>query len=468
MFDFVLCLRPFPAQPSAEFAEGLQRLRAQLGGKARWLWSGADAAGGTESTASCAEPLEQLLRLALDAPEPASTVGEASGWLTAASEAADTRTVLLLAHAHVLLADTCLPWLREALTGAHVDAGVAGQADGEAGATAFSSAGAPACELSLCWTAAHAPADLPPHYATVRGLERYAHALRAAIPAQDVPLPQPALPAGALVGATTVGALARWLQGQTLAGAWWPGCFAHDFSSYHQGHEGRRDMLAWVPQEAQRVLDVGGGEGHFLALLRAERGCETHLSEFSPSACARAVQRVDHAWPGDFLRLHVPDLPDGGRAAFDCITFLDSLEHAAEPGQWLDQAHSLLRPEGSVVGSVPHVGHWTVLADLLEGRWDYCPVGIHCNTHLRFFTQRTLTDLLARHGFELEHLETTTVPCPPEWRSHWLATPALDTRSAQLDAYAFTFRARKAQALTKNAGAPQVRDSAPRREPASS
>jgi hypothetical protein len=90
------------------------------------------------------------------------------------------------------------------------------------------------------------------------------------------------------------------------------------------------------------------GARHFLALLRAERGCETHLSEYSATVCALAAPRVDFAWPGDFLALDSAAVAQRagampGPGVFDCITFLDSLEHAADPGQWLDKAHGLLR-----------------------------------------------------------------------------------------------------------------------------
>ena len=49
-------------------------------------------------------------------------------------------------------------------------------------------------------------------------------------------------------------------------------------------------------------------------------------------------------------------------------------------------------PGGRLVLSVPNVGHWAVVEDLLAGRWDYLPIGLLCYTHYRFFTRRTLAD----------------------------------------------------------------------------
>lgn len=403
-FDFVVCAAPEPVAPSAEFAEGLARLRQQAGGPARWLFAAADTP---------ALPLWQALRPLL---EQVLLQADQTG-------AAPQARVLLLAHAQVQWVDASVQWL---------SAAVARQANHDR------------IDLGLCWSATQPPPGLPPYYATLRGMERYVQLLRQAVSVQPLALGPPlSLPEGVLAAGTTVQAVRRWLQGDTLSAAWLPGCFTHDFSAYHQGYEGRRDMLDWVPRQAQRVLDVGGGEGHFLALLRAERGCETHLSEFSAAACALAAPRVNYVWPGDFAQCNPSHPTTAGRVAFDCITFLDSLEHTAEPGLWLDKAYDLLGAEGCIVGSIPNVGHWSVVADLLEGRWDYCPVGIHCNTHLRFFTRRTIEDLLLRHGFVLDAIEPTLVPAPAHWRGHWLATPALQTELAELDAYAFLFRARK-------------------------
>ena len=49
-----------------------------------------------------------------------------------------------------------------------------------------------------------------------------------------------------------------------------------------------------------------------------------------------------------------------------------------------DPRVQVLPPGGVVVLSVPNVGHWSVVADLLAGRWDYLPAGLVCVTHLRF------------------------------------------------------------------------------------
>jgi len=272
------------------------------------------------------------------------------------------------------------------------------------------------------------PPEAPPDYLTLRGMERYAQHLadQSVAPCRfDARQPFAVL---ATVGDLRSGA---WMQ----AAAWAPGAYFHDFSGYRGGR--REEIIPLVPATARRVLDVGGGEGGFLAALKAMRGehaCETHLAEFSAPACRIAAGVVDRVWQGDFLSLPLP-------VGFDCITFLDVLEHATHPVAWLARARELLAPDGAVVLSIPNVGHWSVVADLLEGRWDYAPAGIHCITHLRFFTRTGVCDLLREAGFAPERIEAQRIDPP-----HWFDIPAMghalaiDTDS--LATYAFLAVAR--------------------------
>ena len=238
---------------------------------------------------------------------------------------------------------------------------------------------------------------LLPDYLTLRGLERYVSRL-ASQPNRPV-LPGTPWPRLALA---TVAAIRG---GCKVEGAVWAArAFAHDFSDYHQGR--RDEVIPLIPATVRRVLDVGGGEGGFLTALKAHVGCETHLAEFSSAACAVAAERVDTVWPGDFVSARID-------VKFDCVTFLDVLEHTAWPVQWLRRAGQLLEPGACVLASIPNVGHWSVVLDLLEGRWDYAPAGIHCLTHLRFFTRHGVEQLMADAGLKIERIETTRVGIPP-------------------------------------------------------
>ena len=269
-------------------------------------------------------------------------------------------------------------------------------------------------------------------YATWRGLERYADKkYDAALVGLEAPSNL-----GRLLCVTYVTTLVNKASMKSLQHWGVPQAYAHDFSNYHSG--ARAEVIHMVPLTARKVLDVGGGEGGFLHALKQSHGCETHLAEYAAQACAVAEARVDKVWQGDFFKAAISE-------KFDCITFLDVLEHATEPWHWLERANELLNANGYIVASIPNVGHWSVVADLLEGRWDYAPVGIHCITHLRFFTRHSIEALFAQAGFEIEAIEATRVEPPPWWHTTGFKSAtsnALNIDEDNLSAYAFLVRAK--------------------------
>ncbi len=381
----LIAIGPSPnLQASEEFRSGWAQLQRTLPRTAHWVEA---IASGSEALYAVAVTQGQQLPLADDA------------------------RVLLLAHAHVILTAGALARLHQALdhNGPHTI-------------------------IHSC-DSGHPP-EPAPDYCTLRGLERYQHQLTVKQPL-TTPAPDHHVPLATL---TTLGTLRHQTHHGEVQHLQAPAAFVHSFADYHQGR--REEVLPLIPTHAARVLDVGGGEGGFLQALKQARGCETHLAEYSKQACELASAHVDHVWPGDFFSQSFAGLPHQGQQAFDCITFLDVLEHAVDPSAWLRRARALLSPEGVVVASIPNVGHWGVVADLLEGRWDYCPVGIHCITHLRFFTEQGVQELFAQAGYSIEQCERVQVPCPPQWQQHWAQTPGLQVNTASWDTYAFLIRAR--------------------------
>jgi len=266
-----------------------------------------------------------------------------------------------------------------------------------------------------------------PDYLTLRGFENYAERLF-----RSTALPSPPVDFEPLAFVCRAGAIREISDAFPLPVEFVPGTFVHDFGGYHQSD--RNEMLRWLPPGCSTVLDVGGGEGRFLELVKAHRGCETHLAEFAEHACESARKRVDRVWQGDFLAT------DFDRR-FDCVSFLDVLEHTPHPSLWLEKARSVLNPGGSILLSIPNVGHWSVIADLLAGRWDYVPAGIHCVTHLRFFTRQGIERLLDGAGFSCEIIEPVIMP-PPDWFVPLNANAQLVCDHDSMSAYSYHVLAR--------------------------
>lgn len=179
--------------------------------------------------------------------------------------------------------------------------------------------------------------------------------------------------------------------------------YLHSYANYYFSN--RAEILPLLPVGIGTLLDIGGGEGNFGRLFMDERGGQATLLEPNPEMAAAARLKGLEVLVGDFQQVTLPQ-------RYDCVTFLDVLEHIADPFEALLKARQALKPGGCIVLSVPNVGHWSVVWDLLEGSFDYQPVGILCNTHLRFFSRHGLEKLLADTGFCVERWENVASPLP--------------------------------------------------------
>lgn len=152
----------------------------------------------------------------------------------------------------------------------------------------------------------------------------------------------------------------------------------------------------------KRVLDVGCSSGYLARALVDELGCTVAGVESDPEAAAKAQDVVQPLVVGDLDLLDLAEELDP--ASFDVVVFGDVLEHLRDPVRTLRQARALLAPGGFVVLSIPNVAHGDLALSLLRGEWTYRPLGLLDKTHLRFFTQDGLRQLVAEGGFALAEI----------------------------------------------------------------
>lgn len=165
----------------------------------------------------------------------------------------------------------------------------------------------------------------------------------------------------------------------------------------------RPEMVRFVPAGSRRVLEIGCSSGAFGALLKQEiPDCKIWGVEANPAAAAVAATRLDRVITGTFSS-RLPEL-EGSR--FDAICFNDVLEHMANPENALVECRSLLAPNGVVVASLPNILFFYQIAKiLLEQDWRYEESGIMDNTHLRFFTRKSIVRMFEECGFEVSRIE---------------------------------------------------------------
>ncbi|OGU15590.1 MAG: hypothetical protein A2X61_03210 [Ignavibacteria bacterium GWB2_35_12] len=166
--------------------------------------------------------------------------------------------------------------------------------------------------------------------------------------------------------------------------------------SYYEGE--RREMLEFIPAECRRILEVGCGAGKFGYSLKLRSKSEVWGIEMNEKQADKAKQLLDKVICRG-LETNLKDLEDG---YFDCIVFNDVLEHIAYPNDVLIDLKAKLTEKGFIVASIPNVRYIINLKELLWNRdWRYRNEGILDNTHLRFFTKKSIIRIFDECGYEI-------------------------------------------------------------------
>ena len=139
------------------------------------------------------------------------------------------------------------------------------------------------------------------------------------------------------------------------------------------------------PPEKAKILEVGCGTGHNLAMLKSFGSLEA--SELD--RCARAV--ASKRLPRKVKSAKLPDLSMFKRNGYDMIALLDVLEHVPDDLASLRAIHMRLKPGGALLLTVP-ANPWM---------WSAHDAAHH---HFRRYTKAKLEELFLRSGLEVQLL----------------------------------------------------------------
>lgn len=161
----------------------------------------------------------------------------------------------------------------------------------------------------------------------------------------------------------------------------------------------RSEMLKYIPATALKILEVGCGEGEFCRQLKTPERQVWGL-EMNPDAAAKASNICDKVITGSFDE-KVSELPLN---YFDCVVFNDVLEHLYDPWSTIRQVKSILSPVGVLVTSIPNFRYISnfITEILYHKDFEYKPEGgILDDTHIRFFTSKSMQRMFLREGYEV-------------------------------------------------------------------
>lgn len=168
-------------------------------------------------------------------------------------------------------------------------------------------------------------------------------------------------------------------------------------------NDARTKLISMIGAD-KRVIDFGCSTGYVSGVLK-ERGCYVVGIEIAPEAAEKAREVCDRVIVGDLDELDL--VSEFGGETFDVGLLGDVIEHLKFPQILLAQARRLLSPGGYIVMSVPNIAHASIRLMLLKGEFNYEDFGILDDTHLKYFTRKSMEDLLEGCGYVVDELDWT-------------------------------------------------------------
>jgi 2-polyprenyl-3-methyl-5-hydroxy-6-metoxy-1,4-benzoquinol methylase len=169
-----------------------------------------------------------------------------------------------------------------------------------------------------------------------------------------------------------------------------------------------KDAIGWmfdyIDSGKDKVfLDFGCSTGYFGSLIKQAKGIPVYGVEISDDAKeARKVLDgvysfdLDADWPEQVYE-----------RTYDYLFFGDVIEHLKDPGKTLEKCKKLLKKDGRIFISTPNIAHISIRLELMGGNFDYEPMGILDNTHLKYFTRSSLQRLVHDAGYEVQRMDFT-------------------------------------------------------------
>lgn len=150
------------------------------------------------------------------------------------------------------------------------------------------------------------------------------------------------------------------------------------------------------------VLEFGCAHGRMTKYLKENLNCSVTIVEKDFSAGKEASKFATKSYIGVFGNIEQYYWKDQNPSIkYDYIIFADVLEHLYDPWAILLEVKYHLKDDGYILISVPNIGHNAVIIDLLNDKFDYREIGLLDNSHIRFFTEKSLKEMVEKVGLKV-------------------------------------------------------------------
>lgn len=160
----------------------------------------------------------------------------------------------------------------------------------------------------------------------------------------------------------------------------------------------------------KRILDIGCGNGYLCKIL-SDNGVECVGIKPTPEAIDYAKKLVPE---GKFYVNSCYEEPSSSNLGkFDLVVSTEVIEHLYFPKKLVHFAKAHLNTNGVFLLTTPDYGsYWRNLMIAVSDRWDNHHTPLWDGGHIKFWSKRTLGQLLIGAGFSIERWEGTRSRIP--------------------------------------------------------
>jgi 2-polyprenyl-3-methyl-5-hydroxy-6-metoxy-1,4-benzoquinol methylase len=175
----------------------------------------------------------------------------------------------------------------------------------------------------------------------------------------------------------------------------------------YSSHQLLKNQVLQCSFSSPRIIDFGCYRGELLNTL----GNLLPGSVLFGSDIENLIKQTNEKI--NFLKIDLNDVNQLERLEqnkFDVLILADILEHILNPLDILREMHKFRTEKSNVFLSIPNSGHWYFRLKVLFGKFDYEENGLFDKTHIRFFTLKTIRELILKSNFEIIDLGYSSIP----------------------------------------------------------
>jgi ubiquinone/menaquinone biosynthesis C-methylase UbiE len=175
-------------------------------------------------------------------------------------------------------------------------------------------------------------------------------------------------------------------------------------ASYYSG--ARADLVDRLPRDgAATILEVGCGRGATGALALSEGCCGRYVGiESDDSAAADARDVLTDVIAGDVEAIELA----WDEAIFDVLILPESFENFVDPTAALKKLAKFVRSGGMLLASAHNIAHWSVICDLLLGKFRFADRNSSERAYSNRIAQEVLVGMMDAAGFAVDEISPVT------------------------------------------------------------